>query len=89
VADRVNAVMLEWSYFLCRIQLNWMENGSMWLTKDGILIGRQNWKRVGGDPENEADHFIKCPACGQMIDRRDLGEVFHHELEGHEPLPTQ
>ncbi len=34
----------------------------------------------------ERDHFYTCPACGQAVDMRDLGQVFHHEDAGHEPL---
>jgi len=61
----------------------------MRVTKDGIVIGRMNGKRVGGEPENEADHFYQCPSCGQLVDKRDLGEVMHHEIADHEPLPVQ
>ena len=43
-------------------------------------------KRVGGDPENEAQHFYVCAACGQAVDRRSLFQVFHHEEPGHEPI---
>lgn len=43
-------------------------------------------KRIGGEPADEADHFITCAACGQAIDCRNLGDVFHHEDEGHKPL---
>lgn len=43
--------------------------------------------RVGGEPENEAGHFYRCKACGQAVDMRDLGQVFHHEEPGHTPLP--
>jgi hypothetical protein len=32
----------------------------------GKIIG----KRIGGEPTNEAEHFIQCPACG-WIDCRD------------------
>ena len=32
---------------------------------------------------DEADHFIRCPACQGWIDCRDLGSVFDHER----PLP--
>jgi hypothetical protein len=39
------------------------------------------------EPENEADHFYVCKACGQAVDKRRLGDVFHHEEEGHEPIP--
>lgn len=36
-------------------------------------------------PEDE--HFYRCEACGQAVDMRRLGDVLHHEDEGHEPLP--
>lgn len=52
-------------------------------------IQEQPLLRVGGDPANEVEHFYICLACGQAVDKRDLGEVFHHEMPGHEPLPTQ
>lgn len=35
----------------------------------------------GREPEDEREHFIRCPACGGWIDCRDLGEVFAHEGE--------
>jgi hypothetical protein len=44
--------------------------------------------RVGGEPKSELEHFYKCPACGQSVDMRDLGQVFHHELPGHEPITS-
>ena len=34
----------------------------------------------------EHEHFYTCAACGQAVDMRDLGQVFHHEDEGHSPL---
>jgi len=40
------------------------------------------------EPENEAEHFYVCKACGQAVDRRRLGDVFHHEERGHEPIPA-
>lgn len=40
----------------------------------GKIIGH----RVGGDPENEAEHFHKCPECGAIVDRRDLMQVIAH-----------
>ena len=43
-------------------------------------------KYVGNKVKEEADHFYVCAACGQAVDCRDLGQVFHHEEEGHEPL---
>ena len=41
---------------------------------------------VGVDPNDEAEHFIKCETCGHMIDCRDLGEVFEHEGPHEPPL---
>ncbi len=48
---------------------------------DGI-IGH----RVGGDPDNEMENFYECKSCGQSVDMRDLGQVFHHEEKGHKPI---
>jgi hypothetical protein len=42
---------------------------------------------IGGEPENEADHFYTCAYCGQAVDRRKLFQVLHHEQAEHEPLP--
>lgn len=39
--------------------------------------------RVGPQPKDETEHFIKCP-CGHMIDCRDLGEVMAHVACGKE-----
>ena len=44
--------------------------------------------RIGGEPVEEAQHFYTCKACGQAVDKRRLGDVFHHEDPGHEPLPV-
>lgn len=30
---------------------------------------------------------MECPTCGQPIDCRDLGQVFHHNAPGHDLLP--
>lgn len=43
------------------------------LAKSGI-VGNPD----GGEPENEADHFEKCPGCGHWVDMRDLGKVAKH-----------
>ncbi len=43
--------------------------------------------RVGGEPANELDHYYRCLACGQSVDMRDLGQVFHHEEAEHKPIP--
>jgi hypothetical protein len=50
---------------------------------------RQTWsvwsnpahERLGDPPKDEAEHFIRCPACGGWIDCRDL--------EGPLPHPPQ
>lgn len=44
----------------------------------GEFIGERQ-----GPPVAEAEHFMKCPACGGWIDKRDLGQVLEHEG----PLP--
>ena len=36
-------------------------------------------ERLGGEPQDEREHFIQCPACGRWLDMRDLGEVLDHE----------
>jgi hypothetical protein len=33
----------------------------------GTIVGR----RVGDTPKDEAEHFIRCPACGGWVDCRD------------------
>jgi uncharacterized C2H2 Zn-finger protein len=40
------------------------------MTKPGI--------DADGVAENEADHFMKCPACSQWFDMRDLVQVVEH-----------
>jgi hypothetical protein len=39
----------------------------------GTVIGK-----VGGPPLTEADHFAKCPGCGQWFDMRDLNQILLH-----------
>ena len=36
-------------------------------------------ERVGGEPEDEIEHFITCPTCAELIDMRNLAQVFDHE----------
>lgn len=52
-----------------------------------IPRGKYIGERVGGPPTEDAEHFIRCPACGGWIDMRDLGQVFEHE--GPLPHPAQ
>jgi len=42
---------------------------------------------IEAEPEDEAEHFYICKACGQAVDKRQLGDVFHHEEPGHRPIP--
>jgi hypothetical protein len=39
------------------------------MTKPGI---------ADGVADNEADHFMKCPACSQWFDMRDLAQIVEH-----------
>ena len=49
--------------------------------------GESIGQRLGGEPESEADHYMRCPACGGYFDMRDLGQVLEHE--GPLPHPAQ
>lgn len=44
---------------------------------------------IAPDLEDEAEHFMICPECGQAFDCRKLGDVLHHDEPGHEPLVMQ
>jgi hypothetical protein len=41
------------------------------------MISREKYigPRLGGEPSNEAEHFIKCPKCDAWVDMRDLAQV--------------
>jgi hypothetical protein len=39
---------------------------------------------VDGVSQTEADHFMKCPACSQWFDMRDLAQVAEHIHDGSE-----
>ncbi|MBB5051106.1 hypothetical protein HNQ36_001060 [Afipia massiliensis] len=52
-------------------------------TKAGLIPRGKYIGKRDGRPVAEAEHFIKCAACGGWIDCRDLGAVFDHEG----PLP--
>lgn len=45
-------------------------------------------ERLGGEPEDESEHFMPCGACGQALDCRDWDQVAHHEVPGHGPFAT-
>jgi hypothetical protein len=44
-------------------------------------------KRIGGEPEDENDRFLRCPECGLMFDMRLLGVALDHDPPGYEPFP--
>lgn len=46
-------------------------------------VGIVGHRADGTEPTDEAAHFYVCEACGQAVDMRDLGQVFHHEDVGH------
>jgi hypothetical protein len=48
-----------------------------------VLRGKYFRKHLGDPPKDEAEHFIRCPTCGDWIDCRDLSQVLMHEG----PLP--
>jgi uncharacterized C2H2 Zn-finger protein len=58
------------------------------MTKPGI--------DADGIAKTEADHFMRCPGCGQWFDMRDLAQTLAHvhdaEIEiseGSEPPPVK
>jgi hypothetical protein len=48
----------------------------------GLIVG----ERIGAEPKDEATYFFVCKNCGQAVDRRDLGQVFHHRVHEHKRL---
>jgi hypothetical protein len=36
---------------------------------------------VNGIARTDADHHMKCPACGQWFDMRDLGQAAEHKAD--------
>jgi hypothetical protein len=52
-----------------------------------VARGKYLGRPLGGQPMEESEHFVTCPACGGWIDCRDLGQVFEHE--GPLPHPAQ
>lgn len=37
-------------------------------------------------PVVEADHYMRCPVCGQFFDVRDFTEVHYHDDQPHTPM---
>jgi uncharacterized C2H2 Zn-finger protein len=40
---------------------------------------------AGVSPDDEKEHLIICPTCGQMFDCRDQADLEHHSNEAHAP----
>jgi hypothetical protein len=47
-----------------------------------MIVPRYNGVDADGVAQTEADHFMKCPGCGQWFDMRDLGQVLEHVHDG-------
>jgi hypothetical protein len=43
----------------------------------------------GVEPLDEAEHFYVCARCGEVVDMRQLADVFYHDHPGHEPQSRQ
>ena len=39
-------------------------------------------QEVNGSARTEADHHMKCPACGQWFNMRDLAQAYRDALKG-------
>ncbi|HEY3949203.1 hypothetical protein [Phenylobacterium sp.] len=57
---------------------------------EGIAAKLGQLSDTTGQPIDAADriHFVRCPDCGQGIDRRDISQFMHHARPDHEPLRT-
>jgi hypothetical protein len=46
----------------------------------GSMTETRNYRGVDPDgvAETEADHFMKCPGCGEWFDMRDLDQLLAH-----------
>lgn len=51
-----------------------------------MTLDELNACRVTAPPGDEREHFYVCPQCGQAVDCRRLGDVLHHDEDGHSRL---
>ncbi len=58
------------------------------LTLDNPFSGRIA-KQFEAPFAHQRDLSYRCCACGQRVNARDLGQVFHHETPGHRAIPPQ
>jgi hypothetical protein len=54
---------------------------------NALRSARGKWPNLEPESEDESAHLYICKACGQAVDKRRLGDVFHHEEAGHKPIP--
>ena len=54
---------------------------------NAIRSAKGKWPDVEPELKDESVHFYVCKACGQAVDKRRLGDVFHHEEAGHGSIP--
>lgn len=52
------------------------------LRLDNPFTGRTATK-FNGQFDHDRELSYRCPSCGQRVNARDLGQVFHHEEPGH------
>lgn len=52
---------------------------------DPIIGLRIAGGRIAG--RSEAEHFYRCDQCGGWVDKRDLDDVFSHEVVPHDKPP--
>jgi hypothetical protein len=45
-------------------------------------LPRNTGRDADGIAETEADHFMKCPGCGQWFDMRDAAQMAEHIHDG-------
>jgi hypothetical protein len=58
-------------------------------TMIGIQRGKYLGKPLGDPPKDDAEHFVRCPACSGWIDCRDLAQVFEHNQSLPHPAQDQ
>jgi len=50
---------------------------------------RLNAVPMAATQADNAKYFEKCLGCGEWVDQRKLGDVLHHDSEGHKPIVIQ
>ena len=60
----------------------------MALRRAASMAVRIQGRALDAQSDKDGGHFYTCPMCSQLVDRRQLGEVLHHEIHGHKPIPA-